>query len=338
MNVEILYSVQQLYHIDEFSVDAAQKNYENRAALFSTLWELSVLSHRLFSEFSSDSPIAELKKAGEILGGIHERLKNLAAPALAEKAARLLTAIINADIPAVRTAWRDLLVPLESFNDKIAASRRYRETFKRERFEKFVEAFAGNVDEQVVLARLHELRGDFYTKQIDAILERIEQLLSQHQYAAARIEFQQLVERIAREDAGDNDDVTENANNQPAAPKKILVIDDIPVVLLAVKSLLVPRYHVIAVKDYQTAIKALGGTTVDLILVDINMPGMDGITLVKVIRAMDAYEKTPIIFLTGNSDRESVLAALAAGGNDFVLKPINREVLLQKIEKFLKAL
>lgn len=117
--------------------------------------------------------------------------------------------------------------------------------------------------------------------------------------------------------------------------RKILVVDDVPAILLTVKDILQPHYQVIPVVNYQLTIKALGSTDIDLIIIDINMPEMDGITLAKIIRAMDAHVTTPIIFMTGNSERGSVIASMAAGGNDFLVILVKREVLLRKVQKFL---
>jgi len=74
------------------------------------------------------------------------------------------------------------------------------------------------------------------------------------------------------------------------------------------------------------------------------MPGMDGFELAVKIREKEKYlailnkskeYNAPIVFLTGNAKRENVSKAMKAGAIDFILKPINKELLIEKIEKYI---
>jgi putative two-component system response regulator len=65
------------------------------------------------------------------------------------------------------------------------------------------------------------------------------------------------------------------------------------------------------------------------------MPEMNGIELATAIRLIPEFEKTPLIFLTGNTSREYVLNAIKVGANDFVVKPANHDDLMAKAMHYL---
>jgi two-component system OmpR family response regulator len=69
-----------------------------------------------------------------------------------------------------------------------------------------------------------------------------------------------------------------------------------------------------------------------LILLDIQMPGMDGFETCRRLRGMAETRNVPIAFLTGRRTREDVQQGLAAGGNDFIIKPFDREHLLARVQ------
>lgn len=73
-------------------------------------------------------------------------------------------------------------------------------------------------------------------------------------------------------------------------------------------------------------------TDINIILMDINMPGMDGITATRNIKGMDEERFVPVIFVTALDDSEVIARCLEAGGDDFVPKPVNENVLLAKIK------
>jgi len=115
---------------------------------------------------------------------------------------------------------------------------------------------------------------------------------------------------------------------------KILAVDDTAFFLTMLKTaLLETKYKLICVSSGRDALKYLEKNTANLFLLDIEMPGMDGYELAAKIR--ENGHKAPIIFLTGNSKRESVAKALKMGAADFIIKPINKELLIAKIAKYI---
>lgn len=113
---------------------------------------------------------------------------------------------------------------------------------------------------------------------------------------------------------------------------RILAVDDVAVVLNTLTSVLSRHYEVFALTKASQVEDFLKHTTPELFLLDIEMPEMDGYDLIRVIRQFDEHKDTPIIFLTGNASVENVKNAVALGACDFITKPINPNILLEKIE------
>jgi len=117
----------------------------------------------------------------------------------------------------------------------------------------------------------------------------------------------------------------------------IMLVDDRPEILETVGGYLRDSYKIFPLTKGTIALKAIEKQKIDLFILDIDMPDMDGITLAKKIREQPAYARTPIIILTSNASREYVLAAMQAGANDFLIKPANRDILILKIADFIKT-
>ena len=88
-------------------------------------------------------------------------------------------------------------------------------------------------------------------------------------------------------------------------------------------------------KDAVQAFDQLDSGTIDLILMDINMPEMDGYTLTSKIKAMPKYEKIPIIAVTANVMRGDRERSLEAGCDGYIQKPIDIDTLSNQLERFL---
>jgi len=151
--------------------------------------------------------------------------------------------------------------------------------------------------------------------------------------------------QMAEKEGGESPE--ENADNAPRKEgDRILAIDDTAFFLTMLKTTLQDtRFKITCVTSGRDALKFLDKNVPDLILMDIEMPGMDGFELAGKIREKEKYvailNKTqvvnaPIVFLTGNAKRENVQKAMKAGAVDFILKPINKELLIEKIEKYIR--
>ncbi len=114
----------------------------------------------------------------------------------------------------------------------------------------------------------------------------------------------------------------------------ILVIDDSTslrqVVNIALKG---AGYSVIEACDGKDALSKLDGRKINLIISDVNMPNMDGITFLKEARKLPAYKFTPVIMLTTEAGEEKKKEGQAAGARAWVVKPFKPEQMLSAVSK-----
>jgi len=118
--------------------------------------------------------------------------------------------------------------------------------------------------------------------------------------------------------------------------KSILIVDDSAslrqVVAIALKK---EGYEVIEACDGQDALTKLNGTKFHLIISDVNMPRMDGITMVKELKKKAEYKFTPIIMLTTESGDDMKMAGKEAGVKAWVVKPFKPEQMLTAVSKLI---
>ncbi len=111
----------------------------------------------------------------------------------------------------------------------------------------------------------------------------------------------------------------------------ILIVDDNIGNLRSVDLVLKPYYKPVLMTSGSQALRYLEKNKPDLIVLDINMPGMDGYETIKRIKANPATERIPVIFFTERSDNESELTGLSHGAVDYVSKPVIPDLLLHRI-------
>ncbi|WP_122664303.1 MULTISPECIES: response regulator [Pseudomonas syringae group] len=118
--------------------------------------------------------------------------------------------------------------------------------------------------------------------------------------------------------------------------KNVLVVDDSSsvrqVVGIALKS---AGYDVIEASDGRDALSKLNGQKVHLIISDVNMPNMDGITFVKEVKKLPNYKFTPIIMLTTESQESKKMEGQAAGAKAWVVKPFQPAQMLAAVSKLI---
>ncbi len=114
--------------------------------------------------------------------------------------------------------------------------------------------------------------------------------------------------------------------------KHILVVDDVPANLKFAEQLLEHKYRLTLAISGAQALKFLTKAEPDLILLDLNMPEMDGCTVIKKLKENPDTEKIPVIILTSEADSAMELKCLAMGAVDFIRKPFVTEIMLSRIE------
>jgi two-component system, chemotaxis family, chemotaxis protein CheY len=115
-----------------------------------------------------------------------------------------------------------------------------------------------------------------------------------------------------------------------------MIVDDSDTMRRIVGLALKPaQYDFVEAENGQDALSKLSNTKVDFFIVDINMPVMNGIDLVKELRSKPEYSKTPIVMLTNESDDAVILQGKKAGANAWIIKPFKNEEFLNLIQKLI---
>lgn len=117
----------------------------------------------------------------------------------------------------------------------------------------------------------------------------------------------------------------------------ILVVEDSPTMrqLIGFAIKRIPDSTLIEATDGVDALKKLSSEKVDIILADINMPVMDGIKLVSLVRGTPSYKNIPIIMITRQGAEEDKKRALSAGANAYLTKPIKTQELIRLVNSFI---
>lgn len=113
----------------------------------------------------------------------------------------------------------------------------------------------------------------------------------------------------------------------------ILVVDDDKANLALAQKILAPRYRIAASNSGAAALKYLENHQPDLILLDINMPDMDGFEVMEELRRREMIRTVPVIFLTADNLAETEIKCFRMGAMDFVTKPFVPDILLSRVDK-----
>jgi PAS domain S-box-containing protein len=139
----------------------------------------------------------------------------------------------------------------------------------------------------------------------------------------------------SREESAREDEPTSRVTQ--AGRARVLLVDDRPENLLALEAILTPLGHVLVrAQSGEDALKELLEADFALVLLDVRMPGLDGIETASAIRSRSRSRHTPIIFLTANDSPAEVAKAYEHGGVDFLTKPLNAAVLKAKVSVFVE--
>lgn len=116
--------------------------------------------------------------------------------------------------------------------------------------------------------------------------------------------------------------------------KTIFLVDDSATILLSISNILAKAgYATEKAANAEEALRKLqSGIKIDLMITDLNMPGMNGIDLIKEVRKLPTYKFVPILFLTTESQQSRKLEAKAAGASGWIVKPATADELLNTIK------
>ena len=121
---------------------------------------------------------------------------------------------------------------------------------------------------------------------------------------------------------------------------KILIVDDFSTMRRIIKNLLrdLGFNNTAEADDGNTALPMLQGGDFDFLVTDWNMPGMEGIDLLKAVRADEKLADLPVLLVTAEAKKEQIVEAAQAGVNGYVVKPFNAATLKEKIEKIFERI
>ena len=121
---------------------------------------------------------------------------------------------------------------------------------------------------------------------------------------------------------------------------KVLVVDDFSTMRRIIKNLLrdLGLTNTQEADDGQTALPMLKEGDFDFVVTDWNMPGMQGIDLLKHIRADENLKHLPVLMVTAEAKREQIIAAAQAGVNGYIVKPFTAGTLNEKLDKIFQRI
>lgn len=116
---------------------------------------------------------------------------------------------------------------------------------------------------------------------------------------------------------------------------KLMLVDDSTTIRRIQRNVLekIGIKDIVEASDGQDALNKLSESPVDLILLDWNMPKMDGFTFLKTIRGMDKFKSVKVIMCTSESEKTKIVDAIKAGANSYVVKPFTPEILEEKLRE-----
>lgn len=120
--------------------------------------------------------------------------------------------------------------------------------------------------------------------------------------------------------------------------KRILVAEDRPESLELLRTVLESAgYNVIEAGDGEEALQKAFGDPIDMVVLDLQMPKMDGLTVLTILRQNRLFRDTPIIALTANAMRGDRERALAAGFTSYLTKPVDLAILRSEVERLIES-
>lgn len=131
------------------------------------------------------------------------------------------------------------------------------------------------------------------------------------------------------------------SNNDVPVPKKelpiILAVDDSPIIQVAMKRALSEQYQVLIASNAKDALMLLHRTDVELLLLDVTMPDIDGLEVCRTVRSISKFRDLPIIMVTAKDGFFDKVKGKFAGSTDYVTKPFDPEQLRNIVEKYINT-
>lgn len=147
----------------------------------------------------------------------------------------------------------------------------------------------------------------------------------------AEVAFDEIVAFLGR-----GEELSTEKESTESDKKHIMIVDDNPVNLELAESVLAVNYRLTKIESGEKLLECLEKSLPDMILLDINMPGMDGYETLKAVNKQDRWRNIPVIFLTGQNDIQSEREGFRLGAKDFITKPFDNVVMLSRVRSQLE--
>lgn len=116
-----------------------------------------------------------------------------------------------------------------------------------------------------------------------------------------------------------------------------MIVDDSELIRASLKALFEKQYDIIEAESGAEAWDCINSRTVATVLLDLIMPGMDGIELLKKMRNIDLFSDLPVVIITSSEDNEKLVEAFHAGATDYIVKPFHPEITVFRVNNALSA-
>jgi two-component system sensor histidine kinase/response regulator len=126
-------------------------------------------------------------------------------------------------------------------------------------------------------------------------------------------------------------------DTSPTDKPKILIVDDTPTNLSILEEILEDDYFIYAAQSGTQALSIAEEFMPDLILLDVNMPGLDGFETCHKLKSREDMRNLPVIFITARAEPEDVIQGFKEGGVDYITKPFNHSEVLARVQTHLKV-
>jgi two-component system chemotaxis response regulator CheY len=119
---------------------------------------------------------------------------------------------------------------------------------------------------------------------------------------------------------------------------KVLVVDDFATMRRIIKNVLkqIGFTHILEADDGTTALEVLKQNKIDLIISDWNMPQMNGLDLLKMVRNEEPTKAIPFVMVTAEAQKDNVLQAVQAGVNNYIVKPFTADAVKEKLNQIFR--
>jgi len=119
---------------------------------------------------------------------------------------------------------------------------------------------------------------------------------------------------------------------KPGSKPTILIVDDTPMIISTLSRMLLPLYNVKVAKDGIEGLRLANTHTLDLILLDLNMPGISGFDVLTELKENEKTRNLPVIFITGSDETDDETQGFSLGAVDYIKKPFVEESVLHRVE------